>query len=93
MYVKIDAKLKTIIRIEPTSDSETSPVHTETETGKEKVYKSPSESHNYYHLRKLLASDIYVPGDIVCGNNGFLIKMTLTLLNIDNQHEIIVSII
>ena len=93
MYVKINGQLKTIKRIELTSDTKTILLHIETQTGKEDVYNCPSGSPNYYHLRKLLSSEIYIPCDIVCGNENFIIQMTLTLLNIDNQHQIIVSIV
>ena len=68
MYVKIDGQLKTIEGIELTSDSTTILLHIETETGKEEVYKCRSESHNYYHLSKLLSSEIYIPSDILCVN-------------------------
>ena len=93
MYVKIDGQIKEIKRIELTSDSKTILLHIETETRTEEVYNCPSESPNYYHLRKFLPSESYIPRHIVCGNEDFIIKMTLTVLNIDNQHQIIVSII
>ena len=86
MYVKIGGQIKVRKKIELTFDSTTILLHIETETGKEAVYKCPSESPNYYQLRRLLSSDFYFPGDIVCGNGNFNIQMTLTLLNIDNQH-------
>ena len=73
MYVKIDGKLKAIKRIELTSDSKTILLRIETETGTEEVYNCPSESPNYHHLRKLLSSEIYIPSDIACGNEGFII--------------------
>ena len=73
MYVKIDGQLKTIKRIELTSDSETILLHIETETGMEEVYNCPSGSPNYYHLRKILSSEIYSPCNIVCGNENFII--------------------
>ena len=73
MYVKIDGQLKIIKRIELTSGSKTIVLHIETETENEEVYKSPSGSLNYYHLRKLLSSEIYIPSDIVCGNENLLI--------------------
>ena len=59
--------------IEQTSDSTIILLHIETETGKEEVYNYPSESTNYYHLRKLLSSEVYIPSDIVCGNEKFII--------------------
>ena len=93
MYVKIDGQLKSIRRIELTSDSTTFLIHSETETGIKEVYKCPSELSNYYRLRKVFSSDIYIPGEIVCGNKDFLIYMTLSLVNIDNQHQIIVSFV
>ena len=93
MYVKIDGQLKTIKRNELTSESNTFLLHFETETGKEELYNCPSESPNHYHFRKLLSSETYIPSDIVCGNENFIIWMTLTLLNIDNQHQNFVSII
>ena len=93
MYVKIDAQVKAIKRIEQTSDSKTFLLHIETATWKEEVYKCPSVSPNYYPLRKFLSSEIYIPSDIVCGNESFFIQMQLTLLNIDNQHQILASII
>ena len=34
-------------------------LYIETETGIEEVHKRPSDSPNYYHLRKLLSSVIY----------------------------------
>ena len=73
MYVKIDGQLKTIKRIELTSGSQTILLYIETETGKEEVFNCPSGSPNHYHLRKLLFSDIYIPSDIVCGNENFII--------------------
>ena len=73
MYVKIDGQLKTIKRIELTSDSKNILLQIETETGTEEVYNCPSESPNYYYLRKLLSSEIYIPSDIVCGNENFII--------------------
>ena len=73
MYVKIDGQLKTIKRIELTSDSKNILLHIETETGTEEVYNCPSESPNYYHLRKLLSSEIDIPSDIVCANEDFVI--------------------
>ena len=73
MYVKIDGQLKAIKRIELTSDSKTILLHIETETRKEEVYNCPSGSPKYYHLRKLLSSEIYIPSDIVCGNENLFI--------------------
>ena len=73
MYVKIDGQLKTIKRIELKSDSKTILLHIETETGTEEVYNCPSESPNYYHLRKLLPSEVCIPSGIVCGNENFII--------------------
>ena len=55
MYVKIDGQKKAIKRIELTSDSKTILLHIETETGKEEIFKCPSVSPNYYHLRKHLS--------------------------------------
>ena len=72
MHVKIDGQIKAIKRIELTSDSKTILLHIETETGKEEMYKCHSESPNYYHLRKLLSSEIYFPSDIVCGNQNVI---------------------
>ena len=71
MYVRIDGQLKAIKRTELTSDSST--ILLNTETGTEEVYKCPSETPNYYHLRKLLSSDLYIPSDTVCGNKDFSI--------------------
>ena len=73
MYVKIDGQLKAIKRIELTYDSKTILLHIETDTGKEEVYNCLSESPNYYHLRRLLSSEIYIRSDIVCGNEAFTI--------------------
>ena len=65
MYDKIDGQLKAIKRIELTSDSTTTLLHIKTETGKKEVHNCPSESPNYYHLRKILSSEIYIPSDLV----------------------------
>ena len=73
MYVKIDGQLKTIKRIELTSNPKTILLHTATETGKEEVYHCPSESPRYYHLRKFLSSEIYIPSNIVCRNETLTI--------------------
>ena len=73
MYVKIDGQLKTIKRIELTFNLKTILLHTATETGKEEVYNSPPESPHFYLLRKLLSSEIYIPSNIVCGNETFTI--------------------
>ena len=71
MFVKIDGQLKTIKKMELKSDSKTLLLDIETETGTEEVYNCPSESPKYYHLRKLLSSEVYIPSDIVCGNENF----------------------
>ena len=73
MYVKIDGELKSIKRIELKSDSTTILIHTITEEGLEEEYKCTSDSPNYYHLRCLLSSDIYIFSDIVCGNKEHII--------------------
>ena len=73
MYVNIDGQLKSSKRIEPSSDSATILIHTETETGMEEVFKCPSDSPNPHHLRNFFSSGIFIPNDIVCGNRDFLI--------------------
>ena len=73
MYVKIDGELKKVKRIEIKSDATTIVIHTKTETGLEEEYKCYSDSPNYYHLRRLLSADIYIPSDIVCGNKENII--------------------
>ena len=73
MYVKIDGQLKAIKRIELTSDCKTILPHIETETGIEEVYNCPSESPNFYHLRKLLSSETCNPSDIACKKENFII--------------------
>ena len=72
MYVKIDGQLKTIKRIELTSDSKTFLLHIEIETGKEEVNNCPYGSPNYYIMRQLHSSEIYIPSKIVCGNEDFI---------------------
>ena len=73
MYVEIDGKLKKVRTIEIKSDSTTIVIHTETETGLKEEYKCYSDSPNYYHLRSLLSADIYIPSDIICGNEVHII--------------------
>ena len=73
MYVQIEKNLKAMKRIELTSDSKTILFHVETETGTEEVYKCPSVSPKYYHLRKFFSSDLYIPSDIVCGSKNYSI--------------------
>ena len=73
MYVKIDGQLKTIKRIELTSNLKTILLYTATETGKEEVYNCPSESPHHFHFRKLLSSEIFIPSNIVCGNETLTI--------------------
>ena len=73
MYVKIYGRLKTIKRIELTSNSKTILLRNATETGKEEVFNCPSESPPFYHLRKVFSSEIYIPSDIVCGKENFTI--------------------
>ena len=74
MYVKIDKnELKKTRRIEMKSDLTTILIHTKTETGVEEEYKCYSDAPNYYHLRSLLSADIYIPSDIVCGNEEHII--------------------
>ena len=73
MYVKIDGQVKPIKRIELMSDSKTILLHIETEREKEDVYRCASGPPNYYHLRKLFSSEIYIPSDLVCGHENFLI--------------------
>ena len=68
MFVNIDGELKKVKRNEIKSDSETFVIHTETETGLKEEYKCYSDSPNHYHLRSLLSADIYIPSDIICGN-------------------------
>ena len=89
MYVKIDGQLKTIKRIELTSNSKTILLHTATETGKEEVYICPSGSPHYYHLRKFLASEFYIPCDIVCANETSTIWMTTIFFDINDEIYII----
>ena len=67
MSVKTDGISEAIKEIKLTSDSKTILLHIETERGTEEVYKCSSESPSYYHLRKLLSSDLYILSDIVCG--------------------------
>ena len=73
MYVITDGELKKVKRIEIISDATTILIHTKTETGIEEEYKCYSDSPNYYHLRRLLSADIYIPSDIVCGNKENII--------------------
>ena len=73
MYTKIDWQVKSIRRIELTSDSRTTFVHAEAETGTEEVWWCPSDSANHYHLRNLFSSDIYIPSNIVCGKKDIVI--------------------
>ena len=73
MDVKIDGQIKAITRIELTSDSTTILLNIETETGKKEVYNCPSGFPNFYSLRKLLSSEIYIPSNIVCGNEDSII--------------------
>ena len=73
MNVKTDGDLKKVKRIEIKSDSKTILMHTETETGLQEEYKCYSDSPNYYHLRSLLSAVIYIPSDIVCGNDEHFI--------------------
>ena len=89
MDVEIDGELKTIKRIELTSNPKTILLHTATETGKEEVCNCPSGSPHYYHLRKVLSSEIYIPSGIVCGNEIFTIWMTTIFLYINDEIYII----
>ena len=73
MYVKIDGELKKVKTIEKKSDSANIVIYTETETGLKEKYKCYSDSPNYYHLRSLLSADIYIPSDIICGNEEHII--------------------
>ena len=73
MFVKIDGQLKAIKRIELTFDSKTILLLIETEKRKEEVHECPFGSPNYYHLRKLFFSENYIPSDIVCGNENFIV--------------------
>ena len=73
MYVKTDGQLKTIKRIELTSNSTNKLLHIETETAKEDVFNCPSGSPTYYHMRILLSSEMYIPSDFVCGKESLLI--------------------
>ena len=73
MYMKIDRELKKVKRIEIKSDATLIVIHTKTETGLEEEYKCYSNSPNYYHLRRLLSADIYIPSDNVCGNKEHII--------------------
>ena len=73
MYVKIDGELKSIKRIELKSDATTILINTVTDEGLEEEYKCTSDSPNYHHLRCLLAADIYIISDIICGNKEHII--------------------
>ena len=86
MYVKIVGQLKTIKRIELTSDSATILLHVEGELGFEEVYKRPFNSLHHHALRNFCSSDIFIVSDIVCGIKDYLILMTLSLtLTINNR--------
>ena len=73
MYVKIDGKMKSIKTIELKSDSTTILIHTITDEGLAEECKCTSDSHNYYYLRCLLSSDLYIFSDIICDNNAQII--------------------
>ena len=58
MDVEIDGQLKTIKRMELSSDSTTILLHIKIEIGQKEVYECPSGSPKHYQLRKLLSSEI-----------------------------------
>ena len=91
MYVKIDGQMKTFKLIELTAYSAILLVYTKTGAGIEVVYKCPSDSPNHYPLRNLFSSSISYLSDIVLGNKAIVIKMTLTLLILYKQHQVILS--
>ena len=73
MCVKTDGELKTMKNNEIKKDSTTILIHTNTETSLEEEYRCYPDSPNYYHLFSLLATDIYIPSDINCGNMEHII--------------------
>ena len=68
MYVKIDGQLKRIKKFELKASSTTIYIHTEDEEGNLEVYKCPQTLVNYKHIRRLFATDIFIPGVLECGN-------------------------
>ena len=73
VYVKIDRQLKRIEKFELKSSSTTIYIDSENEEGKLDVYKCPPTSINYKHIRRLFATDIFIPGDIECGSEELVI--------------------
>ena len=71
--VKIDGQLKCIKKIEVKSSSTTMYTHTEDKKGNLEVYKRPPTSINYKHVRRLFATDSFIPGDLECGNEELII--------------------
>ena len=85
MYVKSDGELKCIKKFELTSSSTTIYIHTE-EEGNPEVYKCPPTSINYKQSRRLFTTDIFIPGDLECGNEEFIVWRHQFEVSIPQSH-------
>ena len=86
MYVKIDGYLKCIKKFDLKSSSTAIYIHTEDGEGNLEVYKCPQTSINYKHIRRLFATDIYIPGDLECGKEELIIWMHQLEISISQSH-------
>ena len=86
MYDKIDGQLKRVKKFELKSSSTTIHIHTEDEEGNLEIYKCPQTSVNYKQIRRLFATDIFIPGDLECGNEELIISMHQLETSISQSH-------
>ena len=85
MYVKIDGQLECIKKFELKSSSTIIYIHTEDGEGNLEVYKCPQTSINYKHIKQLFATDIFLRGDLECGNEQLIIWMHRLELSISQS--------
>ena len=86
MYVKIDGQLKRIKKFELKSSSTATHIHTEVEERNLEVYKCPQTSIIHKHIKRLFATDIFIPGKLECGNEELIIGMHQLEVSISQSH-------
>ena len=86
MCVKIDGQLKCFKKFELKSSSTTIDMHTENKEGNLEACKCPPTSISCKHIRRLFATDIFIPGDLECGNEELIISLHQLEVSISLSH-------
>ena len=84
--VKIHGQMKCIEKFELKASSTTIYIHTEDEEGNAKHYKCPPTPINYKYIKRLFATDIFVPENLDCGNENLIIWKHQLEVSVSQSH-------